>query len=124
MGRWARRHRGRIFWRLGCVVLILALVVGSLGTLLVGLAAAALGVIGVAWSLRLAALGALALGVLALAGAFVSVRRLSASGFSHSARAKSVFTRPGAMQLTRTFFGPHSTARLRASAKSAALEIP
>ena len=43
---------------------------------------------------------------------------------SHSARAKSVLTRPGAMQLMRMFFGPHSTARLRASAKSAALEMP
>ena len=78
MAVWAGRHRGRIFWRLGCVVAILALAVGTVGTLLVGLAAAALGVIGIAWSLRLAALGALALGILALAGAFFSVRRLSA----------------------------------------------
>ena len=38
--------------------------------------------------------------------------------------AKSVLTRPGATQLTRTPFGPHSPARLRHSAKSAALEIP
>jgi len=38
--------------------------------------------------------------------------------------AKSVLTRPGATQLTRTPFGPHSPARLRHSEKSAALEIP
>ena len=31
---------------------------------------------------------------------------------------------PLATQLTRMFFGPHSTARLRASEKSAALEMP
>jgi two-component system sensor histidine kinase BaeS len=54
------------------------LVIGSVGTVLVGLAAAALGVTGVAWSLRLAALGALALGMLALAGAALWVRRLTA----------------------------------------------
>ena len=50
-----------------------------------------------------------------------SLRRLSSS---QSARAKSVLTRPGAMQLQRTFLGPHSTARLRASEKSAAFEMP
>src|SRR6476619_2015361 len=54
----------------------------------------------------------------------VAVRRLRLSGSSHSARAKSVLTRPGATQLTRTPFGPHSPARLRHSAKSAALEMP
>src|SRR4051794_28869451 len=53
-----------------------------------------------------------------------AVRRLRLSGSSHSARAKSVLTRPGATQLTRTPFGPHSPARLRHSAKSAALEMP
>src|SRR5882724_470280 len=53
-----------------------------------------------------------------------AVRRLRLSGSSHSARAKSVLTRPGATQLTRTPFGPHSPARLRHSAKSAAFEIP
>ena len=53
-----------------------------------------------------------------------ALRRARRSGSSHSARAKSVLTRPGAMQFTRTFFGPHSHARLRASAKSAALEMP
>src|SRR5271156_3142712 len=44
-------------------------------------------------------------------------------GFSHRARAKSVLTRPGAMQLTRMLSGPNSSARLRASWKSAALEM-
>src|SRR5215208_3923783 len=53
-----------------------------------------------------------------------AVRRLRFSGSSHSAFAKSVFTRPGATQLTRTPFGPHSPARLRHSAKSAAFEMP
>src|SRR6185503_8578011 len=53
-----------------------------------------------------------------------AVRRLRFSGSSHNALAKSVFTRPGATQLTRTPFGPHSPARLRHSAKSAALEMP
>ena len=53
-----------------------------------------------------------------------ALRRATAASFSHSARAKSVFTSPGATQFTRTFFGPHSQARLRASAKSAAFEMP
>src|SRR5258705_3148809 len=53
-----------------------------------------------------------------------AVRRLRLSGSSHNALAKSVLTRPGATQLTRTPFGPHSPARLRHSAKSAAFEIP
>src|SRR5204862_7785343 len=39
-----------------------------------------------------------------------SARRLSSS---HNALAKSVRIRPGAIALTRTFFGPHSAARLR-----------
>ncbi|MBJ7601304.1 MAG: hypothetical protein DLM67_20720 [Candidatus Nephthysia bennettiae] len=65
-------------WRLGCLVGALMLVLGSVGTVLVGLAAAAFGLTGVAWSLRLAALGALALGLLALAGAVLWVRRLTA----------------------------------------------
>src|ERR1019366_8817605 len=34
----------------------------------------------------------------------------SNSGFSHNARAKSVRTKPGAMQFTRILKGPHSTA--------------
>jgi len=42
--------------------------------------------------------------------------------FSHNARANSVLTKPGAMQLTRTLDRPHSTARLRASWMPAALE--
>src|SRR4029079_13642427 len=54
----------------------------------------------------------------------LAVRRLRLSGSSHSARAKSVLTRPGATQSTRTPFGPHSPARLRHSAKSAAFEMP
>jgi hypothetical protein len=45
------------------------------------------------------------------------------SGFSHSARAKSVFIRPGAMQFTRTPLGPNSSARLRAICMSAAFEM-
>jgi hypothetical protein len=47
--------------------------------------------------------------------------RLSVSGLSHRALAKSVRIRPGAMQLTRTLCGPYSQARLRASCMSAAL---
>src|SRR5947199_8182760 len=54
----------------------------------------------------------------------VAQRRFNRSSSSHSARAKSVFTKPGATQLTRTPFGPHSPARLRHNPKSAALEIP
>ena len=49
--------------------------------------------------------------------------RASPAGVSHSALAKSVFTRPGAMQLTRMLSGPSSWARLRASCMSAALEM-
>jgi signal transduction histidine kinase len=78
MAAWGRRHGGRIFWRLGCLLAVLVVILGSVGTVLVALAAAALGVAGVAWSLRLAALGALALGILAVAGAVLWVRRLSA----------------------------------------------
>src|SRR5581483_11263941 len=50
-----------------------------------------------------------------------SARRVSSS---QSARAKSVLIRPGAMALTRTFFGPHSAARLRTRWCPAALEMP
>ena len=49
--------------------------------------------------------------------------RASPAGVSHSALAKSVFTRPGAMQLTRILWGDSSWARLRASCMSAALEM-
>ena len=42
------------------------------------------------------------------AAAAVRVARSSVSGFSQSARAKSVRTSPGAMQLTRTLCGPYS----------------
>src|SRR6266700_804826 len=52
-----------------------------------------------------------------------AVEAFSVSGLSHSALAKSVLIRPGAMQLTRTLCGPYSQARLRASCMSAALEI-
>src|SRR5262249_49327367 len=45
------------------------------------------------------------------------------SGLSHSALAKSVLIRPGAMQFTRILCLPYSQARLRASCMSAALEI-
>ncbi len=45
------------------------------------------------------------------------------SGLSHSALAKSVLIRPGAMQFTRTLCLPYSQARLRASCMSAAFEI-
>ena len=54
----------------------------------------------------------------------VAQRPFRRSSSSHSALAKSVFTSPGATQLTRTPFGPHSPARLRHSAKSAAFEMP
>jgi two-component system, OmpR family, sensor histidine kinase BaeS len=59
-------------------VALLLVVTGTVGTVLVGLAAAALGVIGVALSLRLAAVAALGIGILAMAGAVLWVRRLSA----------------------------------------------
>src|SRR5271156_4199368 len=52
-----------------------------------------------------------------------AVDAFSVSGFSHSARAKSVLIRPGAMQFTRILYWPYSQARLRASCMSAALEI-
>ena len=51
------------------------------------------------------------------------LERRSASGVSHRALAKSVFTRPGATQLMRMFDGDSSCARLRASCMSAALEM-
>ena len=58
-------------------------------------------------------------------GSGLSFTRLArTAGSSHKARAKSVLTRPGAMQLARMFFPPHSTAMLRVSAVSAALLIP
>src|SRR6185295_11748828 len=53
-----------------------------------------------------------------------SSRALRRTASSHSALAKSVLIRPGAMALTRTFFGPHSAARLRTRWWSAAFEVP
>ena len=50
------------------------------------------------------------------------MRARRALGVFPWARAKSVFTSPGAIALTRTFFGPHSAARLRTRWWSAALE--
>ena len=52
-----------------------------------------------------------------------AVERFSVSGFSQSARAKSVLINPGAMQFARMPCCPYSTARLRASCMSAALEM-
>ena len=52
-----------------------------------------------------------------------AVEALRLSGLSHSALAKSVLMRPGAMQFTRTLCLPYSQARLRASCMSAAFEI-
>lgn len=75
---WASRAQGRVFWRAGCLLLAVVLAAGVVGTVLVGLAAAALGVAGIAWSLRLAAVGALLLGVLGIAGGVAWVRRLAA----------------------------------------------
>jgi two-component system sensor histidine kinase BaeS len=60
------------------LLLAVVLAAGVVGTVLVGLAAAALGVAGIAWSLRLAAVGALLLGVLGIAGGVAWVRRLAA----------------------------------------------
>jgi two-component system sensor histidine kinase BaeS len=60
------------------LLLAVVLVTGVVGTVLVGLAAAALGVAGIAWSLRLAAIGALLLGVLGIAGGVTWARRLAA----------------------------------------------
>src|SRR5947209_7202920 len=52
-----------------------------------------------------------------------AVEAFRVSGLSHSALAKSVLIRPGAMQLTRILCLPYSQARLRASCMSAAFEI-
>src|SRR5262245_18310375 len=52
-----------------------------------------------------------------------AVEAFSVSGLSHSALAKSVLIRPGAMQFTRMLCLPYSQARLRASCMSAAFEI-
>src|SRR5260370_9466445 len=52
-----------------------------------------------------------------------AVEAFKVSGLSHSAFAKSVLIRPGAMQLTRMLCFPYSQARLRASCMSAAFEI-
>ena len=52
-----------------------------------------------------------------------SFTRCAASGLSHSAFAKSVFTSPGQIAFTRTPAGPCSSARLRTSAMSASLEM-
>jgi signal transduction histidine kinase len=60
------------------LLVALVLITGVVGTVLVGLAAAALGVAGIAWSLRLAAVAALLLGVLGIAGGVAWVRRLAA----------------------------------------------
>ena len=47
---------------------------------------------------------------------------IGAYNLSKAAEAKSVLIKPGAMQFTRMLSGPHSTARLRASCMSAALD--
>jgi signal transduction histidine kinase len=60
------------------LLVALVLVTGVVGTVLVGLGAAALGVAGIAWSLRLAAVAALLLGALGIAGSLAWVRRLAA----------------------------------------------
>ena len=52
-----------------------------------------------------------------------AVARPRISGFSQRWRAKSVRTRPGAMLLARTLWGPYYTAMFRAICMSAALEI-
>jgi len=49
---------------------------------------------------------------------------LELRGILPNARAKSVLTRPGAHAVDAILCLPHSTARLRASWKSAALEMP
>ena len=55
----------------------------------------------------------------------VSASRVpNTAGFSHNTRAKSVRTRPGAMQFARIPRGPHSTARFRTNCMSAALDTP
>src|SRR6266513_2375947 len=53
----------------------------------------------------------------------VSLAAAARPGSAHSALEKWVRMMPGAMQLTRMLCGPHSTARLRASCMSAALEM-
>ncbi len=73
---WARP--GRVVWRVGCLLIVLLLFISLVGTVMVGLAAAALGVAGIAWSLRLAAVGALLIGVLGVAGGVAWARRLAA----------------------------------------------
>jgi two-component system, OmpR family, sensor histidine kinase BaeS len=78
MALWGRRNRRRILWRVGCLLAVLVLLAGLIGTVLVGLLAAALGVGGIAWSLRLAAVAALVLGLLGIAGGVLGVRRLAA----------------------------------------------
>src|ERR1700723_2031024 len=52
-----------------------------------------------------------------------AVDAFSVSGFSQSARAKSVLIRPGAIKFTGVLGLPYSAARLRASCISAAFEI-
>ncbi len=76
-GSLPRRHRGGFFWRIGCalaaVVVVFALA-GALAALLVG---SALGLFGASAAGQLAALGALAILVLAAMMAARSLRRLS-----------------------------------------------
>ena len=76
-GPGPRRHRGGFFWRIGCalaaVVVVFALA-GALAALLVG---SALGLFGASAAGQLAALGALAILVLAAMMAARSLRRLS-----------------------------------------------
>jgi len=67
-----------VVWRVGCLLIVLLLFISLVGTVMVGLAAAALGVAGIAWSLRLAAVAALLIGVLGVAGGVAWVRRLAA----------------------------------------------
>lgn len=79
-GAWPPHGRGRrgFFWRFGCalaaIVVVIALA-GALGALLVG---SALGLFGASAAGQLAALGALAILVLAAVGATRGLRRLSA----------------------------------------------
>lgn len=78
LAAWGRRHRTRVLWRVGCLLAALVVLAGTVGTLLIGLTAAALGVIGITFLLRLAAAAALALGLLGVAGGVFWVRRLAA----------------------------------------------
>jgi hypothetical protein len=39
-----------VVWRVGCLLIVLLLFISLVGTVMVGLAAAALGVAGIAWS--------------------------------------------------------------------------